>query len=74
METLPNRSSDAGPESKDPGYDWRDELDFAGDEKTYAIRAMAVPGKIPEARNAERIHHIDLMVEHALRAKELLCR
>ena len=74
MENLPNRASDAGPETKDPGYDWRDELDFAGDEKTYAYRAMAVPGKIPEARNAERIRHIERAKEHLERAKELLCR
>lgn len=74
MENLPSRASDAGPESKDPGYDWRDELDFAGDERMYATRSMPVPGKIPEARNAERIRHIERAIEHLQRAKELLCR
>jgi len=74
MQSLPLRASDAGPESQDPGYDWRDYLDFAGDEKTYASRAMTVPGDTPAARNAARIRRIDAAIEHLQRAKELLCR
>ena len=33
--TLPNRASDAGPESQDPGYDWRDPQEPMDDHDDY---------------------------------------
>ena len=71
---IPDQTSNAGPEDRESGYDWRDYLDFAGDEITYASRAMRATGKISEARNAERIKRIDAAVANLEKAKELLCR
>lgn len=74
MESIPSRASDAGPESKDPGYDWRDYLDFAREETIVSSRSMCLNGNVPEARNSRRIQAIDNAIEHLQRAKELLCR
>jgi hypothetical protein len=74
METLPNRASDAGPESKDPGYSWRDFGDFACEEISRACRSEQSDGKAPDVRNIKRLMHIDAAIRELERAKELLCR
>lgn len=70
MESLPSRSSDAGPESKDPGYDWRDYLDFAGEAVHDANRAEWNL----KTGNADRVRNIERAIEHLLGARKLLCR
>jgi len=73
---MPDRASDSGPESKDPGYNWRDHLDFAAECITdVASRAeQLTDAKTAENRNSERIHQINNAIKNLERAKELLCR
>ena len=71
---IPDRASDAGPDTRGPDYDWRDHLDFAGDEIRYADRAEACEGRIREVRNCRRIVRIDAAIAELEKAKELLCR
>lgn len=68
---LPNRASDAGPEPKDPGYEWRDYLDFAAEAGRKASRVEA---RSAIALKLARVHDIESAIAHLERAKELLCR
>ena len=68
-ETLPNRASDAGPESKDPGYDWRDYLDSAGEQIRNASRAEAREANTSKSRNRERIARIEAAIEDLGKAR-----
>jgi hypothetical protein len=73
-ENIPDRTSNAGPAAKKPNYDWRDRLDFAGDQIRKAANSEAVPSLSPKTRNGQRIRHIENAIAELEAAKELLCR
>lgn len=71
---IPDRASDSGPDSREPGVTWRDHLDFAAEQIRYAARAEGQEGRIPEMRNYLRIKRVRMAIAELERAKELLCR
>ena len=78
-ETLPDRTSNAGPVAIQMNDDWRDFLDFAGDcirsaenaEKVFHEHAV---NNTPRAINRNRIASIDSAIALLEKAKEELCR
>jgi len=73
-ENIPDQTSNAGPETREPNYDWRDHLDFASDQIRKASTSEAVPSLSPKVRNGQRIRHIENAIVELEAAKELLCR
>ncbi len=73
-EMIPDRASNAGPEPT-PALDWRDYLDFAG-ENVRAAGRIEIDDRFrkPADRNRNRISAINYAIEQLERAKEELCK
>lgn len=76
---IPDRVSNAGPDTREPDYDWRDHVDFAECFTGSAKNAESVyheypANNTPRSINRSRIAAIDAAIEQLEKAKELLCR
>lgn len=75
--TVPDRASNAGPESQEPPKDWMDWLFDAEDACRDARNAETQPYNSPRDRawgNRARIRAIERAVAALQEARELLCR
>jgi hypothetical protein len=78
-ETIPDQTSNAGPESRRSDDDWRDFLDYATDAIRCCDRAERVfhqcqANNTASSVNTRRIAAINSAIEMLERAKEDLCR